>query len=169
DRIGASPARRVLVSGFDQHSKPSQKSTPGASWIFTREQLESFGAFLATGMNGEALTKDHGAPLRLVVPRWYGCTCIKWLNEIALVGEDAPATSQMKEFASRTHQDGVPALARDYLAASMDQAAMPVRVERWRVASGVLYRIVGVMWGGYALTDALELRDNPDRPREPGS
>ncbi|MEZ4467595.1 MAG: hypothetical protein R3F43_24910 [bacterium] len=41
--------------------------------------------------------------------------------------EDVPASSQMIEFASRTHQDGTPALARDYRPARMDQAAVPVR------------------------------------------
>jgi len=169
DLVGpSSPSAPVLVSGFDEHSQPSEKSTPGASWIFTRDELEQFGAFLATGMNGAPLTKDHGAPVRLVVPRWYGCTCIKWVNEIVFVDDSVPATSQMKEFASRTHQDGVPGLARDYRPASMDQAAMPVRVERWRTAGGgLLHRIVGVMWGGYAFTDALEIRANPDLPWMP--
>ncbi len=33
-------------------------------------------------MNGHALTPDHGAPVRLVVPGWYGCAWIKWVNDI---------------------------------------------------------------------------------------
>jgi hypothetical protein len=35
----------------------------------------------------------------------------------------------MREFASRTHQSGTPELARDYLPAEIDLAAMPVRIE----------------------------------------
>src|SRR5262249_44177771 len=71
--------QRILISGFDQHSQSSQginrvKSIPGASWIFTPEQLQSTGAFLATKMNSTPLPKDHGFPVRLVVPGWYGCT-----------------------------------------------------------------------------------------------
>lgn len=39
---------------------------------------------LAYSMNGEALTLAHGAPLRLVVPGWYGMAWIKWLRTIRL-------------------------------------------------------------------------------------
>ena len=151
-------ATRLLVSGFDQYSQPSARSTPGASWIFSFDELERSGAFLATGLNGAPLPADHGAPVRLVVPGWYGCTCIKWVNELRFVGEDEPATSQMREFASRTQQSGTPALARDYLPAEIDLAAMPVRVEKWLVSGEIRYRVVGVQWGGAARTDQLEIR-----------
>jgi len=151
-------ATRLLVSGFDQYSQPSERSTPGASWIFSFDQLERSGAFLATELNGAPLPADHGAPVRLVVPGWYGCTCIKWVNELRFVGEDEPATSQMREYASRTHQSGTPALARDYLPAEIDLAALPVRIEKWLVSGAIRYRVVGVQWGGTARTDKLEIR-----------
>ena len=151
-------ATRVLVSGFDGHSVPSQNghSKPGASWVFTFEQLAD--AFLATEMNGVALPADHGAPVRLLVPGWYGCTCIKWVDRIALVDDTEPATAQMLEFASRTHQDGVPDLAAKYAPATIDQAAMPVRVEKWGTAGGIVYRVIGILWGGSKQTDALSIR-----------
>ena len=103
-------------------------------------------------------TKDHGAPVRLVVPGWYGCTCIKWVNEIALVGEDAPATSQMQEFATRTMQQGVPELAKDYQPAIIEQAAMPIRVEKWRIDRKIKYRVNGIAWGGSRPVSDLEIR-----------
>jgi len=155
-------ATRLLVSGFDQYSQPSQRSTPGASWIFSFDELEQTGAFLATELNGATLPADHGAPVRLVVPGWYGCTCIKWVNELRFVGEGEPATSQMREFALRTHQDGTPELARDYLPAEIDLAAMPIRIEKWRVSGAIRYRIVGIQWGGAARTDQLEIRFGDD-------
>ncbi|MBL8179415.1 MAG: molybdopterin-dependent oxidoreductase, partial [Bryobacterales bacterium] len=33
-------------------------------------------------MDGQALHKNHGAPLRLVVPGWYGVAWVKWLTRI---------------------------------------------------------------------------------------
>jgi DMSO/TMAO reductase YedYZ molybdopterin-dependent catalytic subunit len=57
---------RVLIAGFDDESSPTRTSVPGASWIFTRDDLRN--AFLAIGMNGQPLAADHGAPVRLVVP-----------------------------------------------------------------------------------------------------
>lgn len=139
---------RVLVSGFDEHSQPSTRSVPGASWVFTVDQLRAAGAFLATGMNGAPLPPDHGAPVRLVMPGWYGCTCIKWVDTIEFVRDDLPATPHMREFASRTEQIGTPERAADYLPATIDLTAMPIRVERWTVAGKDQLRIIGVVWGG---------------------
>ncbi|MFT7582641.1 MAG: DMSO/TMAO reductase YedYZ molybdopterin-dependent catalytic subunit [Myxococcota bacterium] len=154
-------ATRLLVQGFDLHSQPSAggHSTPGASWVFSFEQLAQGGAFFATEMNGVPLPDDHGSPVRLYIPGWYGCSCIKWVTRLELVDDTEPSTGQMREFASRTHQDGVPLLARDFRPASMEQAAMPVRVERWRVNGEVLHRVLGVMWGGSEPTDALLFDD----------
>ena len=38
--------------------------------------------FLAYALNGEPLTKHQGAPLRLLMPGWYGAPNVKWLSDI---------------------------------------------------------------------------------------
>jgi DMSO/TMAO reductase YedYZ molybdopterin-dependent catalytic subunit len=156
-------ATRVLVNGFDQYVGSSATSVAGASWIFTFEELKSAGAFLATKLNGAALTRDHGAPVRLVVPGWYGCTCIKWVDRITFVDDASEATSQMTEYAGRTHQKGSPRLAREFEAARIDAAAMPIRVEKWRVTGRVRYRVVGLLWGGTGTVRALGIRFSPEQ------
>jgi DMSO/TMAO reductase YedYZ molybdopterin-dependent catalytic subunit len=155
---------RVLVSGFDHYVSESRTSLPGASWIFTPGDLQSSRAFLATKMNGQPLTADHGAPVRLVVPGWYGCACIKWVNELQFVPADAPATSQMQEYAGRTRQNGMPELARDYLPAGMDIAALPIRIEKWSVDGKIKFRVVGIQWGGTAPINGLEISFGPGEP-----
>jgi len=45
------------------------------------------GALLAYEMNGEPLPPQHGFPLRLVVPGWYGMANVKWLARITLLDE----------------------------------------------------------------------------------
>jgi sulfane dehydrogenase subunit SoxC len=40
---------------------------------------------LAYGMNGRPLEPQHGAPLRLLVPGWYGMTSVKWLTRIEVL------------------------------------------------------------------------------------
>ena len=164
--VPAARASQVLVSGIDEHSVLDPGSVPGASWIFTRDQLRDAGAFLATEMNGAPLGRDHGHPLRLVVPGWYGCTAVKWVNEIALVDDEAPATDHMREYAGRTHQDGPepPKRARDFQPATIDPAAVAVRVEKTDAGGGrgIRYRIVGIRWGG-RMTRALRIRLRPDQ------
>ena len=167
----------VLIKGFDDDSQLpdtgppySEHSMPTCSWIFTRDQLEQAGAFLATRMNGQPLPKDHGKPVRLVVPGWYGCSEVKWVNEIKLVDNNQPATLQMLEFAQRTgqpvhsdpsistfHEIG-PKMARDYVPASIDQAALPVRVEQWKLKGKLAYRVVGITWGGPHRSNKLKIR-----------
>ena len=151
-------ATAVLVSGIDDTSQTSRRSHAGASWVLPLATLGSVAPFLATRMNGEALTPHHGAPLRLVVPGWYGCAWIKWVNQIRYVASDEPATSQMIEFAGRTHQDGRPALARDYAPPEIDTAAMPIRIEQRRVDGALEYRVVGIVWGGRAVVERLVIR-----------
>jgi len=152
---------RVLVSGFDRYEAESMTSVPGASWVFSADHLFSSGAFLATKMNGQALQPDHGAPVRLVVPGWYGCVSIKWVNQIEFVSNEAAATSQMQEYASRTMQIGVPSMARDYQPATVDVAAMPTRIEKWLVGGKIKYRVHGIQWGGSVRGRELEIRFNP--------
>jgi hypothetical protein len=103
--------RQVLVRGHDAHSGGSHpppgfaSSAQGASWVFTQQQLAAAGAFLALGVGGAALAPVHGGPVRLVVPGWFGCAHIKWVDGLRL-GDPARAapTAQMREFASRTNQ-----------------------------------------------------------------
>jgi DMSO/TMAO reductase YedYZ molybdopterin-dependent catalytic subunit len=172
-------ATQVLVSGFDEHATLDPGSVPGASWIFGLDQARESGAFLATEMNGAPLSLDHGYPLRLVVPGWYGCTAIKWVNEIALVDDEALATDHMREYAGRTHQDPAgprdrslvepgrrpegPRLAKDFRPATVDPAALPVRIEKLGDRGGRFsHRIVGILWGGRTPPRALSIRLNPD-------
>jgi DMSO/TMAO reductase YedYZ molybdopterin-dependent catalytic subunit len=157
-----SAASQILISGFDRYATSSVTSTPGASWIFKLEDLLKAGAFLASGLDGAPLSLDHGAPVRLVVPNWYGCSCIKWVDQITLLGNEAEATSQMLEYATRTHQNGSPRLAKDFLPARIEHAAMPIRVEKWQVGEKLRYRVVGLLWGGSQPIARLGVRFNPE-------
>ncbi|MFP4189184.1 MAG: molybdopterin-dependent oxidoreductase [Halobacteriales archaeon] len=40
---------------------------------------------LAYEMNGEPMSIEHGFPLRILVPGWYGCNNVKWLDEIEVM------------------------------------------------------------------------------------
>jgi DMSO/TMAO reductase YedYZ molybdopterin-dependent catalytic subunit len=160
-------ASRVLVTGFDQYATKSMTSVPGASWVFSIGELKAAEAFLATEMNGKPLTADHGAPVRLVVPGWYGCACIKWVTAITFMDDTAEATSQMKEYAARTHQNDLPELARNFQPATIDPAAMPIRVEKWLVEENIKYRVVGIAWGGTTPVKTLMIRFNPEEDYVP--
>ena len=52
-----------------------------------RDKALSAEPFLAYALNGEPLTLHQGAPLRLIVPGWYGVSNVKWLSQIHLQEE----------------------------------------------------------------------------------
>lgn len=58
---------------------------------------------LATHMNGAPLSIEHGAPLRLVVPDYYGTNSTKWLVQLDFQAERSPAY-----FASQLYNDTGP-------------------------------------------------------------
>ncbi|MBY0505019.1 MAG: molybdopterin-dependent oxidoreductase [Bryobacteraceae bacterium] len=67
-------AVEAVVLGVDGHGD----SFP-VSYAFEDEFM------LALGMNGQTLNRNHGFPIRLLVPRYYGFKNIKWIGEIDFV------------------------------------------------------------------------------------
>ena len=125
------------------------------------------GETVAQRLEKGALPLDHGFPVRLIAPGWYGCANAKWVDAITFVDDDTVATRQMREFAGRTHQQDTPSLARDFAPATMDLAAMPVRVEKQRIGGRLGYRIVGIAWGGDRRIDRLQIRLGMGAPATP--
>jgi DMSO/TMAO reductase YedYZ molybdopterin-dependent catalytic subunit len=170
ETLGIEPTSAwLMVSGFDHYPEPSLDNPPsieGADWIFPLDDLLASGAALVTHMNGQPLNAEHGAPLRLLVPNWYGCCSIKWVQQLTFVPADSPSTPHMRWFASRTQQDGTPELARDYRNPIMEVAATPVRFELWRREGRPLYRIMGVVWGGSTPAPGLQIRYTQEGPFE---
>ncbi|HVJ14227.1 MAG TPA: sulfite oxidase [Polyangiaceae bacterium] len=80
ERAGAlEPAVEVVFRGADgAGGKRFERSLP-------LELARDPDVLLAYAMNGERLPREHGYPLRLIVPRWYAMASVKWLTEIELV------------------------------------------------------------------------------------
>lgn len=53
---------------------------------------------IALRMNGAPLTADHGAPVRLAVPGWYGMASVKWLTHIELLRTPYTGYFQRKRY-----------------------------------------------------------------------
>jgi DMSO/TMAO reductase YedYZ molybdopterin-dependent catalytic subunit len=74
-------ATQVMAVGLDDHYVED-----GIDWGRVRRPLPIAKALddvlVAWEMNGEPLPRDHGHPVRLVVPGWVGVASIKWLGEL---------------------------------------------------------------------------------------
>ena len=62
------------------------------------EKVSHADTLLAFRMNGESLPPQHGAPVRAIVPGWYGVASIKWLERIELL----TAAPEPKDYVRRT-------------------------------------------------------------------
>jgi DMSO/TMAO reductase YedYZ molybdopterin-dependent catalytic subunit len=49
---------------------------------------------LAYKMNGEPLPRDHGYPLRVIVPGYVGARSVKWISQIVLQKEEVEGMHQ---------------------------------------------------------------------------
>jgi sulfane dehydrogenase subunit SoxC len=108
-------------------------------------------------MNGSPLPPQHGAPLRLVVPGWYGMAHVKWLRRITVVAEPFNGF-QMRAYRLRDTPDepGVP-LTRIEPRALLVPPGFPDFMSRRRVVKSGPVRIEGRAWSGWAPVSMVEV------------
>ena len=75
----ADDAVSVLLIGLDEESPEG-----GFRRVLPLEKALDPDTILAYEMNGETLPRDHGFPLRAIVPGWVGSSQIKWLGRIVV-------------------------------------------------------------------------------------
>jgi methionine sulfoxide reductase catalytic subunit len=100
NRVGVQPGAKFVA--FETLVRPEEmpgQSSPFIEWPY-REGLRLDEAMhpltiLATGLYGEAMPNQNGAPIRLVVPWKYGFKSIKSIVRISLVDTMPPTTWNM--------------------------------------------------------------------------
>jgi DMSO/TMAO reductase YedYZ molybdopterin-dependent catalytic subunit len=77
-------ALEVITWGADEGEEEIRKEKYRQCFArsMTLTDMAKSGAVLAWEMNGEPLTADHGFPVRVVVPGWYGVQNVKWINAL---------------------------------------------------------------------------------------
>lgn len=112
---------------------------------------------LAYALNGAPLPPQHGYPIRLLVPGWYGMTSVKWLRRITAV--DTPFSGfQMDAYRLRQHADdeGEP-VTRMLPRALMIPPGYPDFFERTRTVERGTVRLEGRAWSGGAPIQQVEV------------
>jgi DMSO/TMAO reductase YedYZ molybdopterin-dependent catalytic subunit len=145
----------VIFTGADHgiergHEQDYQRALPLAE--ATRD-----GVMLAYEMNGAPLPPQHGAPLRLIVPGWYGMAHVKWLRRITVVAEPFDGF-QMRAYRFHDSPDdpGIP-LTRIEPRALLIPPGFPDFMSRRRVARSGEVLIEGRAWSGWAEVTAVEI------------
>jgi sulfane dehydrogenase subunit SoxC len=90
----------VLFTGLDRGVEAEEEQRFQRSLAL--EDALRDDVILAYEMNGAPLPPQHGFPMRLLVPGWYGMTNVKWLDRIELL--DAPFGGYQQAWAYRLRQ-----------------------------------------------------------------
>lgn len=113
---------------------------------------------LAYAMNGQPLPPQHGFPLRLVVPRWYGMASVKWLERIeAIEGEfDGVQQAHSYHFRKAAGERGEPC-TRMRVNSLLVPPGIPDFYTRERVLTAGRVEISGRAWSGTGPVTRVEL------------
>jgi sulfane dehydrogenase subunit SoxC len=108
-------------------------------------------------MNGAPLPPQHGYPLRLVVPGWYGMTNVKWLTRITAVREPFDGFQQMVyRFRLDPDEDGTP-VTRMQPRSLMIPPGIPDFLTRRRFVDMGVHVLCGRAWSGWGPIERVEV------------
>jgi DMSO/TMAO reductase YedYZ molybdopterin-dependent catalytic subunit len=119
---------------------------------------------LAVRMNGELLEPDHGFPLRLFVPGWYGVASVKWLHRIEVLDRPFKGYFQsVKYTVQRCGEKGIETVVVGPMAVKSEI----IRPQAGAVLGVGTNRLFGVAWAGEGAIARVEVCVEPGRSWHP--
>ena len=109
---------------------------------------------VAYAMNGQPIAREHGGPLRLIVPSWYGMASVKWLGEIRVLERPFAGFFQKDRYVI----EGRP------LRSIEPRAVIVWPADGADVAGGGPLEVRGYAWSGRAPLERVELSESGGRP-----
>jgi DMSO/TMAO reductase YedYZ molybdopterin-dependent catalytic subunit len=124
----------------------------------TPDQARDDGALLVYHLNGAALPPQHGFPLRLLVPGWYGMASVKWLGRITASTEPFTGYQQARAYRYRDEpeEDGEP-VTRIQVRSLMIPPGIPDFLTRQRHLTAGPVMLEGRAWSGCGAISRVEV------------
>ena len=163
EEAGVEPGSAELVfTGLDRGVEGEIEQAYERSLSIDESMRED--VLLAFAMNGQALPPQHGAPLRLVVPGWYGMTSVKWLSRVTAVGEEFGGYQMATSYRFRSDPDEVgEAVTRIRPRSLMIPPGIPEFLTRSRVLAAGTHEVRGRAWSGLGAIERVEFSDDGGR------
>jgi sulfane dehydrogenase subunit SoxC len=113
---------------------------------------------LAYEINGQPLPPQHGFPLRLIVPGWYGMTHVKWLDRITVLTEPFEGFQQAHQYRTKQSAEdpGIP-VTRMLPRSLVIPPGIPDFPERQRFLSPGPCLLEGRAWSGFGSVVGVEV------------
>jgi DMSO/TMAO reductase YedYZ molybdopterin-dependent catalytic subunit len=155
----AAEAQEIVFSGLDRGLQGDVEHAYERSLPVAEAQRDEI--LLAYEINGQPLPPQHGFPLRLIVPGWYGMTHVKWLSSITAVAE--PFTGWQQEVAYHVRQSeeeqGEP-VTRIRPRSLLVPPGIPEFLSRTRFVEPGPCAVEGRAWSGQAPVSRVEFSDD---------
>src|SRR4051812_2809339 len=155
----AAGAVEVLFRGLDRGIEGGEEQQYERSLSL----YDAFGddVLLAYEMNGAPLPPQHGFPLRLVVPGWYGMTSVKWLGAIELLARPFEGYQQARGYRMRQSPDeeGTP-VSRMVPRSLMVPPGIPDFATRARTLDAGACTVRGRAWSGLGEIVGVQVSDD---------
>jgi sulfane dehydrogenase subunit SoxC len=115
-------------------------------------------ALLAYEMNGVSLPVQHGGPLRLIIPGWYGMAHVKWLRQVTVLERAYDGYQNVTAYRYKRSGDelGEP-VTRIQPRALMVPPGHPDFMSRTRFVAAGTHELVGRAWSGVAPVTRVEV------------
>jgi DMSO/TMAO reductase YedYZ molybdopterin-dependent catalytic subunit len=149
-------AVEVLFTGLDRGVEGGEEQDYARSLSLEEARREE--VLLAYEMNGEPLAPQHGFPLRLLVPGWYGMTSVKWLGRMTVLDAPFDGYQQRHSYRLRAEEDeeGEP-VTRIQVRALMIPPGIPDFRSRVRFVTAGPCIVEGRAWSGVADVAGVEV------------
>ncbi len=149
-------AVEVLFEGLDRGFEGGEHQRYARSLSLTDARREE--VLLAYAMNGQPLPPQHGFPLRLVVPGWYGMTSVKWLERITLLDEPFGGYQQAQSYRVRQAPgEAGEAVTRMLPRSLMAAPGVPDFATRERRLKTGRCTVLGRAWSGLGTVERVEV------------
>jgi sulfane dehydrogenase subunit SoxC len=126
-------------------------------WGFSRDDVLRDEVLLAYEVNGQPLPPQHGFPVRLLVPDWYGMCSVKWLTGISAVAEPFDGFQLWSYQLRQTEEDEGVRVTRKEPRALMIPPGFPDFPARRRYADAGTHEIEGRAWSGWGPIARVEV------------
>src|SRR5262249_15256705 len=110
---------------------------------------------LVTKMNGEPLEPIHGAPLRLIVPGWYGVASVKWLGRIQALDHVFKGYFQTKKYTMQRRT--LQGMLETVVVGPMGVKSEIIRPQAGEKLGVGTNRLFGVAWAGHEAVERVEI------------
>ncbi len=160
-------ATEVVFFGVDKQSETLRKGTPRELTVevpFGRSMsiadAEQPDLLLAYERNDKPLEKRNGAPLRLIVPGWYGIANVKWLKRIEVRNRRYMGRFMGRDYVTvRGERQGDEVVFVESSVARMNLKSVIARVTRRGAKDGqVPLKAYGAVWGDGTPIKAVEVQ-----------